>query len=446
MTNFDPIIGCGTASHFNRRTLLKAAGLSGVAWLTPVAQSLARAAEKEASGAKPKSVIVLYLQGGPSQIETFDPHPGDRIAAGSRARNTAVKGIQINENYEQLADQMQDIALVRSVMSKEGDHERATYNMKTGFRPDPTLVHPSLGAIMVHQLGKDDKVEIPNHVSIIPSAFPARGGHLGDKFDAFKIGDPNQKIPDVTARVDQKRFDRRIERLRSVVEKSFTKGRLRKLDDRKTLQDFTTRAAIEMMSSEQLKAFDVKEEPQGVRDQFGDTAFGRGCLTAVRLIGVGVRCVEVTLSGWDSHANNHEVHKARAETLDPAFAALIRELKRRELFESTIVLCGGEFGRTPGRPGNPGLNLNSGRDHWPHGFSVALAGGAIRGGQVIGETSPDPTFDEDRTKDVVRPVNVQNIHATILHALGIDFARELPTPVGRPMAMSKGEVIEDLLV
>ncbi len=438
MRDFNPMTGCGTFDHVNRRTLLKAAGLSGIAWLTPLATLLARAAEKAPSGAPAKSVIVLWLQGGPSQLETFDPHPGTSIAAGSKARKTSVSGVQIGEGFEQLADQMEHVALVRSVISKEGDHERAVYNMKTGFRPDPTLKHPSIGSIVCHQLS--DAVEIPRHVSIMPGPWPGRGGYLGDQFDAFQVGDPIGRIPDVTPLVAQDRFDRRIRDLRSVVEKEFSRGRIAKLESNKTLQGFTTNAAIRMMSSDQLKAFDVKEAPESQREQYGDTPFGRGCLAALRLTEVGVRCVEVTLNGWDSHANNHEIHKERVGVLDPAFAALLRDLRERDLFDSTIVICAGEFGRTPI------LNPAGGRDHWPHGFSIALAGGGLRGGVVVGETSPQPKLDdEDRLQDVSKPINVEDIHATILSTLGIDFNKELDTPVGRPMAISKGRVISELI-
>ena len=432
------IEGCGTHSHFHRRTLLKAAGLSGLGWLTPVAEALSRADEKAVPGKRPKSVIVLWLAGGPSQLETFDPKPGADIAGGTKAINTSVNGIQLAAGYEQLADQMEYVSLVRSVTSKEGDHERATYNVKTGFRPDPTLVHPSIGAVVCHQ--QPDNVEIPRHISILPGPWPARGGYLGDQYDAFKINDPQGPIPDIAKQVSDDRFERRVKDL-AIVERQFARGRLRELDANKTLQGLSTAAALKMMSSEQLQAFDVKEAPESLRDEFGDTAFGRGCLAAGRLVDVGVRCVEVNLRGWDTHANNHENHRQNAEILDPAFAALIRYLRDRELLDDTVVICGGEFGRTPR------INPAGGRDHWPHGFTVALAGGGIAGGRVIGETTPTPDFDaKDKTKGVVEPHNIADIHATVLEPLGIDFKQELQTPVGRPMIVSKGEPIQELLV
>ncbi len=429
--------GCGSWSHLHRRTLLKAAGLSGIGWLTPVAEALSRASEQDDSGKPPRSVIILWLAGGPSQLETFDPKPGSNIAAGTEAIETSVPGIQLAKGYEQLADQMQHVSLVRSITSKEGDHERATYNTKTGFRPDPTLVHPSIGSILCHQ--QQDNVEIPRHVSILPGPWPARGGYLGDQFDAFQINDPQGPIPDITRQVSDDRYDRRISDL-AIVEREFARGRLRELDARKTLQDVSTKAALKMMASEQLKAFDVKEASESVRAEFGDSPFGRGCLAAARLVEVGVRCIEVTMQGWDTHANNHENHRENAKVLDPAFAALIRYLNERELLDRTTVICGGEFGRTPR------INPAGGRDHWPHGFTMALAGGGIKGGRVIGETSPTPDLDaEDKTKVLRDPHNVADVHATILQTLEIEFEKELQTPVGRPMIISQGKVIRELL-
>ena len=429
---------CGTADHWNRRTLLGAAGASGLAWLTPLSQALARAEEKQ-PGNRPKSVILLWMDGAPSQLETFDPHPGAKIAEGSKARNTAVKGIRLGEGLQQVADVMQDVAIVRSVTSKEGDHERAVYNIKTGFRPDPTLIHPAIGSVVCHQMDSIDKgkIDIPRHVSILPGDQPGRGGYLGDQYDAFKMFDPKNPLPDLKKRVPEKRFANRLNTLEFLEKKDPFK---RKNEVRSKYGDPNTLAALKMMSSEQLKAFDISEVPQGLQAEFGDTPFGRGCLAAMRLVQAGVRCVEVTLSGWDTHVRNHELQAGQIDILDPAMAALIRNLKKRDLLDQTIVLCGGEFGRTPT------LNAAEGRDHWPHGFSIALSGGGIRGGQVVGETSPNPKLNpKNRLQDIKDPKTVEDIHATILDRLGIDFERQLDTPIGRPMSISQGKVIKELV-
>lgn len=410
----------------NRRHFLGAAGLTGLSWLTPLGTQLARAAEREPA----RSVIVLWMAGAPSQLETFDPKPGASIAAGTSAIPTAVKGIQLARGYEQLADQMGSVALVRSLVSQEGDHERATYNLKTGYRPDPTVVHPSLGAIICHALPGQETADIPRHVSILPNQWPARGGMLGSEYDAFKVFDPAEKVPDVEPQVKGDRFQERLKNL-EVIESAFARGRGARATA--TGHGDTMERAKRMMSSTQLAAFDVTREPLALRKEYGETPFGRGCLAARRLLEVGVRCVEVTLDGWDSHANNHEIHTRLAKTLDPAFAALLRDLARRNMLDKTLVLCMGEFGRTPN------LNPLGGRDHWPHNFTAALAGGGIHGGMVIGESDPAGG------KEPKDPVPVANLHATVLKAMGIDWEATLKTPIRRTVRRSQGEPIEKLL-
>ena len=186
--------------------------------------------------------------------------------------------------------------------------------------------------------------------------------------------------------------------------------------------------------------FDIKAAPEAVREAFGDTPFGRGCLAAARLTEVGVRCVEVTLSGWDTHINNHEGQRTQVDQMAPAVAALIRYLKERDRLKNTLVICGVEFGRTPR------INPAGGRDHWPHGFSIAMAGGGVIGGRVVGETSPTPEMEKKLwSKNVVDPFNVEDIHATALHCLGIDFTQIMDTPIGRPKVVSDGKVISKLV-
>lgn len=429
--------GCGLPSHFPRRSLLKLAGIGGLYGWTGIAEALARVAAKSAGQRRPRSVIILWLQGGPSQLDTFDPHPGTRIGGDVKALSTAVQDVQLSEWFPRLAERMEQVALVRSVVSQEGDHERATYQAKTGYRPDPTLVHPAMGAVICHQL--TDEVEIPRHISIVPGAWPARGGYLGDTFDAFKIGDPAAPVPDVRPRVSESRLATRVEDL-TLIEDQFARRRFRLLDQEKTLHQVNTRAALRMMSSEQLSAFDIAQEPVSVLAAFGDSAFGRGCLAAVRLVETGVRCIEVTLDGWDSHANNHAIQQGQATILDAAFSATLAELTQRDLLQDTMVLCGGEFGRTPR------INRLEGRDHWPHGFSIALAGGGIPGGRVIGATSPElPTDGGEPIEGVADPRGIADIHATIHEALGVEFKRELMTPIGRPMKICAGEPIRALL-
>lgn len=396
-----------------------------LSWLTPIAAQLARAAEDDPNKQPAQSVILLWLAGGPSQLETFDPHAGQRIAGDTKAIRTAAPGIELAADYPRLAEQMNSLSIVRSLVSQEGDHERGTYLAQTGYRPDAATVHPSLGAICCHELPVA-VAEIPRHVSILPGAWPSRGGFLGPGFDAFTLGDPREPVPDLIGRVPDERVARRLADLQ-VVERAFATGRSRQVDE--TLHAENRARARTMMSSEQIAAFDVRQEPAELRRRYGDTSFGRGCLAARRLIEVGVRCVEVTLGGWDTHVDNHELHRRLAATLDPALAALVSDLRERELWQRTVVLCGGEFGRTPT------INPLDGRDHWPQGFSMLLGGGGLRGGQLVGSTDPDgraaPT----------EPKRFADVHATVLATLGLNPARELTSSAGRPLKLSEGTPI-----
>ena len=411
----------------NRRGFLRVAGLAGATWLTPIGHLLARDAEK--SKGQATSVIMLWMQGGPSQLETFDPHPNTPIAAGTGAIKTAVKDVLLAPGLERVAEEMGSIALVRSMTSKEGDHERGTYNMKTGFRPDPTIVHPSMGAIVCHELPAAG-ADIPRHVSILPGQWAARGGFLGDQYDAFRMDDPAGPVPDTQSFLPKSRDEERQKHL-DVVEGAFARGRVRRADG--TMHKDTVAGAKRMMTSEQLQAFDVSKEPAAVRKMYGDSPFGRGCLAARRLIEVGVRCVEVTLSGWDTHANNHTQHKKQLEILDPAYSALLKDLRERKLLDRTLVIWAGEFGRTPT------VNAAGGRDHWPMGFSVALAGGGIKGGTVVGAT------DSGGKADPQDPVTVGDLHATALTAVGIDPTKLSQTPIGRTVKFAEGKPVKALL-
>lgn len=422
---------CGSADHFHRRNALKLLGLSGLGWLTPASIALGRLGESK-QGKLAKSLILLWLDGGNSQLETFDPHPGSDIAGGTKAIDTNVKGIQLAAGMPKVAEQMELFSIVRNVVTKEGDHERANYNVKTGFRPDPTLVHPSVGALLAHQLPAGI-TEIPRHVSIFSGGWPSRGGYLGDQYDAFKTGDPNAPIPDVSKRVSDERYAHRLEDVQ-VLDRQFRRGRLLNLEANKTLHQSTIQQSVQMMSSDQLKAFDVSNVAKSDRLSFGDSPFGRGCLAAARLVEVGVRCVEVTLSGWDvAHVANHTTHEGLVTTLDDAMSGLLSYLQQRDQLKDTVVMCCGEFGRTPA------INPAAGRDHWPHGFSVAIAGGNIAGGRVIGET--DPGGKKIAYKE---GTPIEDVHATVLNAMGINYAHELDTPVNRPMKLSEGTPIQTL--
>jgi hypothetical protein len=409
-----------------RRDVLKAAAGMGLSFLLP---GLELRASQERGPARAKSLLTLWLGGGPSQLETWDPHPGPAIGGQTEAIDTVVPGLKIAHFYPQTAEEIGSLSVIRSLVSKEGDHERGTYLVKTGYRPDPTLVHPALGAIVAHEL-PNPKGEIPQHVALGGGEFAPRGGFLGDAYDAFKVYDPGRNIENLRAGAEPERQERRLKSL-DVVSETFRRGR--RIPAEKTLHQDMIARALRMMTSEQLRAFDLEHEPRSVRQAYGDSRFGRGCLVARRLLEEGVRAIEVTLGGFDSHANNHEAHRDNAAVLDPALAALLKDLRERDLLDSTVVLCIGEFGRTPK------INPLAGRDHWPTGFSCLVGGGGLRAGVVIGETDPTGT-----KKDPADPVEIQDLYATILKTLGVDYQREFITPIGRPMAFSKGTPIARL--
>ncbi len=416
------------AFEASRRNFVKfAASALGLSFAVPGLEL--RAAERRGAE-RAKSFLTIWLGGGPSQLETWDPHPGTNIGGEVKAIKTTIPGLMIADLYPQSAEQMHHLSVIRSIVSKEGDHERASYVLHTGYRPEPTLVHPSIGSIAIHER-PSDTVEIPQFVSLGETNNPPRGGFLGDRFDAYRIYNPGETGQNVAALVESTRQSRRLESL-SVLSQSFMRGRKAKVEQ--TLHQHTIDAALRMMTSEQLKAFSVEDEPKELKAAYGDNSFGKGCLVARRLLEVGVRSIEVSMEGFDTHAKNHEGHAARAKTLDPALATLLKDLADRDLLQSTAILVVGEFGRTPN------INPLGGRDHWPNGFSCLIGGGGLASGVVIGET--DPEGEAKLPKD---PVDVADIYATVLDRLGIEFAKEVVTPIGRPMKFCAGQPIERLI-
>ena len=330
-------LGCESWKSFHRRRFLLSGamatgGVLSQGMLTRIAERLSIASEsKHGDKLTAKSLIILWMQGGPSQLETFDPHAGTKIGGETKAIGTSVAGLQIASTLARTAEIMNRATLIRSMVSKEGDHERATYNMKTGWRPDPTLIHPAIGSVICHQT--EDNIEIPRHVSILSGQWPARGGYMGSVLDAFQTGDPKDPLPNLKSYTEKAVLESRLEDLRNVVESEFRRGRLRELDKSKTLHESSTVRATTMMASEQIKAFDISQETSSVIASFGESPFGRGCLAAIRLIEQGVRCVEVELSGWDTHVENHSLQSGRCAILDGALSSLIKLLEERGLLD-----------------------------------------------------------------------------------------------------------------
>ncbi len=408
----------------SRRALLRAAGWSALSFLAgPLLARRARAGEAGA-----RALIVLWLDGGPSQLETFDPKPGTGVGGPTRGIPTRLPGVQFAEHLPRLAERADRLALVRSLVTPEGEHQRGRHLLRTGHSITPTVAYPGVTAVVAHERAPE-ALEIPPHVAFL-SPHPPRGGYLGAGWHAFAVGDPAGRLPDLVHPAGEARLDRRQQDL-AVLERAFAKERPEQAAA--TQHAALAERARRMMRSPQLAAFDVAQEDASLRERYGDAPFGRACLAARRLVEVGVPAVEVTLGGWDTHQDNFTKSAEQAEVLDQAFAALLDDLAERDLLASTLVLCAGEFGRTPR------INPLDGRDHWTRGFSAVLAGGGVRPGVVIGETDP---AGEAGPSD---PVSPQDLHATLYTLLGIEREQWFDTPQGRPVRLNEGRPLAALV-
>jgi uncharacterized protein (DUF1501 family) len=425
-------------------------GLSLSRWFSALAD------EARGSKERQRSCILLWMSGGPSQMDTFDLKPEHENGGSFKAIDTSVPGIQISEHLPKLAQQMEHCAIIRSMLTKEGDHTRATYLLRTGYLPQGPVQYPTLGSVWSHELGSAES-ELPNFVSIAPYRFlsPAAfgPGFLGPKYAPLIVGDgnPNQarnadyekslqvKNLAAAAGVAPEQTDARLDLLAGL-EADFSAGH-------PGIPSASHRAAyvqaVRMMRSEAVKAFDLNPEPDALRDAYGRNQFGQGCLLARRLIERGVPFVEVSLNGvqgapglgWDTHQDNFNAVQKLSETLDPAWATLLEDLKTRGLLDTTLVIWMGEFGRTPK------INEMKGRDHFPAAWSTVLCGGGIRGGQVVGQSSPDGMTVAER------PVAVADFLATACLALGIDPMGQNTSNVGRPIRIAdpQAKPIEEVL-
>ncbi len=406
-----------------RRQVLQFLSVCGVSLSLPAMTARAAARRRDE---RPKSLITLWMNGGMSQLETWDPHPGTKSGGEVKDIATSVKDVRISELLPQMAEQLHSCMLIRTLTSKEGDHERGAAFVKTGYRPEPTLKYPTLGAIAAHELPNPD-LEIPQYVTLAPDRIVPEAGYLGNQWDAFRVFQPGMGLSNLKSYVSPERQADRLQGL-NVVSQQFEQRR--QFGVKRTLHQNTLDRALEMMSSEQLKAFELDTESATVKAAYGDSNFGRGCLVARRLVETGVRSIEVTLPGFDTHVSNHSGHVTQCKILDPAIATLIRELRERDLLDSTIVLCISEFGRTPS------INPAAGRDHWPNWFSCMIAGGGFREGTVIGATPHDVLEGKKSDGKLIlpdEPVLVPELYATIMATMGIDFHKEILTPIGRPI-------------
>ncbi len=371
-----------------------------------------------------KHCILLWMGGGPSHLDTFDLKPeSDRNGGEFRPIDTTVPGIQISEHLPNVAQQMKHMSIIRSLNSREGNHDRGTYVMHTGWQPNPTVVHPSFGSVCSFELGGrlGENFSLPHFVTINRGGEGA--GFLGMSHAPFVVNNPNAPVQNLEPGIANERMSRRVQLLQMTENNFVGQNRGIAAKDHRDVYAKT----LKMMSSDYTRAFKVDEEPDEVRDAYGRGSFGSGCLMARRLVQAGVTFVEVGLGGWDNHNDIFRIlREQRLPTLDQGMSALIADLDRLGILQDTMVVWMGEFGRTPR------INQNGGRDHWPRGWSVVMGGGGIKGGQVIGST------DKDGVEITDRELGTMDIIATMCQAMGISTDTQYTTPNGRPMKVVDG--------
>jgi Protein of unknown function (DUF1501) len=404
-----------------RRGFLKGIGL-GAAGLMGLSFSDLMAVHADDLRKRQMACILLWMSGGPSQLETFDPKPEHKNGGETGVIETAVPGIKIARGWEKTAAAMKDIALVRSMTNKEGNHQRATYQLHTGYAPSGTVKYPNFGCVAAAELG-DPKFDLPHIVSI--GGLSVGAGMLGVAYEPFNVGNPEKPPANVTLPTSADRFQRRLTLLETLEKEGFERsGGGDRVKEHHSLYKQTR----SMVLSPRMKAFDLESENSTLRDAYGRTPFGQGCLLARKLVESGVTFVEIRSNGWDHHQQIHDNIAKGAGAVDPGLAALVGDLKTRGMLDRTLVVWMGEFGRTPK------VNPNAGRDHFPRVFNVALAGGGIKGGQVIGASSADGGEVKDR------PVQVNDLLTSFCHALKIDPKKENMSPLGRPIKIVDGGV------
>jgi hypothetical protein len=374
--------------------------------------------------ARKRACILLWMSGGPSQTDTFDPKPGHPNGGQFQAIDTATPGVRIAEHLPLVAREMNHLALIRSMATREGDHGRATLHLRTGNLPQGGIDFPTFGSLISNERARPED-DLPGYVSITPRGLGTAAlsaGFLGSRHAPLVVGgdgDGELRVQDLGLPTDIEP-GRAAERrdLLAETEADFLNRRPGiATDSHRTAYQ----RAVRLMRESAARAFDLSGEKPELRDRYGRNRFGQGCLLARRLVERGVPFVEVTLNGWDTHDNNFAQVKSLCNTLDPAWATLLSDLQDRGLLDSTLIVWMGEFGRTPV------VNPRQGRDHFPNAWSVVLGGGGIRGGQAFGQTGKDGMTAGDR------PVAVPDLLATVCLALGIDPAKQNMSNVARPI-------------
>src|SRR3954470_8391364 len=383
--------------HFMRHVAGSAALVAPAFALTRTLRANAKALSKNH-----KSAILLWLGGGAPTIDMWDMKPG--APTGGQYKPISTTGdFQICELMPSIAKQGKNLAIVRSMSTREADHNRGRYYMHTAYVPNPNVEHPSYGSVIAHEMDANkslSQLEIPPFVTI--GGASEGPGFLGMTYAPFQV-DANGRIKDADMSVPAARMSDRMKLLGALETRFISEKRGAAAEEHAKILAKTQ----DLLTSEQMKAFQVRSEPKDMVEKYGDNNFGRGCLMARRLVEVGVPFIEVNSGGWDLHMNNFTSLEKKLPELDKAFAALMEDLKQRGLLDSTVVLCMGEFGRTPR------INGDAGRDHFARAWSVVLGGAGLQGGRAIGKTNADGTGVE------TDPYSSEDLMATVCQALGI---------------------------
>ena len=379
----------------------------------------ALAAKPAVGGGKAKSLIYIYVDGGLSHVDSFDPKKSKDIMGPTTVIDTKVDTIKLGHYFEKLATQADQIALVRSLTTTNGAHEPGRYIMRTGYSQRNTIVHPTVGPFVTKLLGKRGEV-LPD--SVVVGQATSNSGFLDPSLAPVPIADPSGGLPNAKLLTDADQFARRMQIASQLGQKFADRFKYARAKSYVSYYE----QANKLLNSSDLQVFDISAEGDAAREAYGSSTAGQGCLLARRLVEAGVRVVEVVTSGWDMHVGLQEGLDEKGPMLDQAIAALIADLKQRGLLESTLIAVGTEFGRTPK------MNVNGGRDHHPRCYSGLFAGGGVAGGRVHGET------DGQGEKVKTDPVKPEDFIATMGFALGVPLDQEVYSPSKRPFKFGNG--------
>src|SRR5262245_19436961 len=386
---------------------------------------------QSASTVKAKACILLWMQGAQSQLDTWDLKPGTETGGPFKPIPTASPGVQICEHLPKTAKQMDKVALLRTLNSRDPNHDTATYFLHTGYRQNPDLQYPHLGSVLVEELGQG-KTDLPGCI-VLGGEPPAGAAYLSaDRGPAIidRLDNPTADLIATNEYFAKGTLERRWKLLRGFEEDWNKKHADSKID----VRERTYERAWKILSSADLKASEIAKEPDAVKKAYGDTPFGKAALLARRLVQTGVRFVEIQYGSWDTHSDNFGGHKRLLGDIDTPYAALLDDLAKSGMLADTMVVLMGEFGRTPR------INIGQGRDHWSRCWSACLAGGGIAGGRVIGKT------DELGMEIKERPVSVADLYATIYHCFGVNPDKKYAGPGSRPTKILEGgDMVKELL-